>query len=423
MPKTYKVKRYRRIYRKNYSPLSIALRALCAVLIVGGLAFVGWSAYGPITDYLSGTLAASLHKNDVSSPPTESVAASSETQQPTQPAVVPETPKPVSEQEIRAIYLPISMLTNTANLDASLEKLQQAGFNALLFDIKEASGKVTFASKLPLVEQAKAQSDNALDLAAFCAKLKEKNIMPIGRFHAFRDPLAARVGEQGIRYMNSDMLWYDNEPESGGKPWLNPYDPDAREYLLGLIQEAAELGVQQIQLDSLHLPLAYMLEYASYGSNATTMTANQALASFVEEAKARVEEQKTEICVYIPGLAALGEQDTYFGGSPFALTDGAIVVGMMPAQFGDGYTSDQYTIKQPLQRPFETVDGFCKALSAQLSGKRVIAQIQGYTATGNLQNNKVYTEADLADQLRALEQNGITNYILYSPDGSYPRAS
>ena len=51
MPKAVKVKRYKNIYKRR-TPLSILLRIVCIVVVIGLLGFIGWSAYEPVRAYL-----------------------------------------------------------------------------------------------------------------------------------------------------------------------------------------------------------------------------------------------------------------------------------------------------------------------------------------------------------------------------------
>lgn len=50
------------------------------------------------------------------------------------------------------------------------------------------------------------------------------------------------------------MIWLDNEASKGGKPWLNPYSQTAQNYLLEVVKEVKNLGVDAILLDGVQFP-------------------------------------------------------------------------------------------------------------------------------------------------------------------------
>ena len=58
MAKKYKIKRYRRIYRSNRNSRMTAGGVILAALGLLAAAFIGWSVYGPVSDFISGRLSA-----------------------------------------------------------------------------------------------------------------------------------------------------------------------------------------------------------------------------------------------------------------------------------------------------------------------------------------------------------------------------
>lgn len=407
--KNYKVRRFGQIYPSHRSTPSIVLRTVLTVTIVCALGFVGWNAYGPVRDYFTGALAAAAHKQE----PAPAPASEPE------PEAPPPEPEPPAQP--RAIYFPGFMLSDPVLFDTALTRLEALDCNAVMFDLKDTSGTVLYQSASELVAGIDAQADNAYDLEAVCGRLTEQGLIPIGRISAFADPVAAvRMDDAGIKYMNTNMTWLDNSQENGGKGWLNPYSAAARSYLSALITEAASLGVKRIVLDQYSFPTGVGLEFANYGVNAASITQAAALAATMTALEQAAAKQDCVLSLYVSGLAALGEQNRYYGDqNPLGLS-AHITLGLMPAQFGDGYTAEGFALETPVQQPYETVNKLLEQLSPALSGKEVTAMVQGYTATGTLASNKVYKLADVEEQLRALEGKQIESYVIYSPDGNYP---
>lgn len=407
--KSYKVRRFGQIYPARHSTPSIVLRTVLTVTIVCALGFVGWNAYGPVRDYFTGALAAAAHKQETPAP---SAPAPEQT-------VPPPEPEPPAQP--RAVYLPAFILADPILFDTTLAGLTELDCNAVLFDLKDTSGTVLYQSGSELVERINAQADNAYDLEAICGRLTDQGLIPMGRLSAFADPVAAaRMDDAGIKYMNTNMTWLDNSQENGGKGWLNPYSEVARSYLSALISETASMGVKRIVLDQYSFPTGVGLEFANYGESAASIPEAAALAATMTVLERAAAEQDCVLSLYVSGPAALGGQNGYYGDqNPLALSNN-ITLGLMPAQFGDGYSSNDFTLETPVQLPYETVKKLLEQLAPALSGKEVTAMVQGYTATGTLANNKVYKLEDVEEQLRALTENNIESYIIYSPEGNYP---
>lgn len=426
MSKGYKIKRYKRIYQTRHSKSSVLVRSLGALFAVCVLGFIGWSAYNPIVEYLSALqfpqavpASANVEVPDSSAPEDTSLPAAQESSDSDKP---PQSEPAAQAAPIKAIYLPIPIISDQARLDETLSKLDRSEINAVLFDLKDTAGNLLYQSQLELVKQAESQAANAFDLSALCKKLESNHILPIGRLNVFRDPQAAsHLPEAAIKYMNSDFLWLDNAPNAGGKPWLNPYSELAQAYITDIATEASALGAKHILFDNLSFPSGYGQEYATYGSNAVNVTRSDVLSSFVDVLDTQIASLGGTAHIYISGPAALGAQNSYYGSNPLALANDNIILGVMPAQFGDLFTLESFSLNAPVLQPMETVDSLLKFLAPDLSGKKVTAMLQAYNAPYTVTNNKPYTAEDINAQIAALAANGIESYIIYSPDGKYPQ--
>ena len=156
--------------------------------------------------------------------------------QPEQPA---DEPEPVLPQYMRAAELPLSaVLDGTAG-----ERLEQAGADALVLEMKAPSGKLNFVSEEKLAKLAKANpSDPSVNEA-----LKEWNagdVYTIARVCCFRDDSLPYYCNR-VALRTTDGNWRDE----GGFRHLDPTDPEAQEYLVGLCAELAQLGFDEILLE------------------------------------------------------------------------------------------------------------------------------------------------------------------------------
>lgn len=420
MAKFQKVKRYKKIYRsasgsRRATPLGIA----GVLLGVVALAVLGWSLYDPIYNFLMGNIETapptSSASNPVSTPgDAPPPAGDGEGETPTQPA--PE------QRALQGVYMPVAILQNEPLRIAFLDGLAGTEINAVLFDLKDVGGNVTYQSTLPAAQQTGTVKAGNVPLATVLSELKARGLTPIGRIHAFKDPVApyALKGSE-VRYQSTEWTWLDNSREMGGKPWLNPFAQVAQDYILDLVEEAAAAGVTEIVLDSVHFPTGFSLDKANYGRTATPSERTAVLTQFVKTAQERAGGKGANLRLYLTVPAVLGTEGDRYGENPAAIPQGRVALGAMPSLFGNAFSSTDLVLENPVQTPYDTVKRSLDAATQKLTATpdRLVF-LQAYTATNvDPLHNKAYAQEDFKTQIQAAQDASIPNYILYNPTGTY----
>ena len=251
--------------------------------------------------------------------------------------------------------------------------------------------------------------------------MKNAGISPIGRIYAFQDPLAAAANlDAAVHYQDSEWAWLDNSASLGGQPWLNPVSDYAQQYIMDLAREAAAAGVQQIVLDAVTFPVGYSLEMASYGRTLSDAEKSQVLADFIAAVDEAVHQADGESAVYLSAPTLLTGSTDQYGSDPFLLTGSGVLLGVMPASFGSVFSSADLAMEAPVQQPYQTVSSALAALGSQLQTEEVSVLLQGYTSdTISALMNKTYTAADVEEQIRAAQEAGYEDYVIFSPSGDY----
>lgn len=412
MAKFKKVKRYKKIYRGSSSRRPTPVGVVATVLGVVALAVLGWSLYDPVYSFLMGNLQV---------PP----AASNS---PEDPVGTPEESLPMQEepaaaaQEVHGVFMPTAVLQNATQRKAFLDALTGTEINAVLFDLKEITGGVTYRSSLESVAKAKSQLPGAVDLGAVVSDLNARGLRSIGRIHAFKDAVGPfGLPESQVHYVGTEWTWLDNSKELGGKPWFNPFSPVAQGYILDLVGEAAERGVQELVIDSLHFPTGFSLDKAAYGQTAGQTERTAVLRDFMKTVQQRAKEHGASARAYLPIPAVLGSETEKYGADPNSIPSGQVALGAMPSLFGNAFSSNDLVMENPVTDPYDTVRRALATATHKLGGaSERLVFIQAYTATNvDPLHNKVYTLEDIQSQLKALNELGEKNYILYNPQGTY----
>lgn len=241
----------------------------------------------------------------------------------------PDTPKqPVStpdvSESIRAFYLPHSALV-AENLADTFTAANQAGFNAVVFDLKDAEGNLYYhfsASQAAKVNTFTADALTSDGLTALFSQMKDSGLQPIPRLYAFCDNLGAKaLADARITLAsNHSWGWYDADPNNGGRRWLNPYSDAAHAYIQALAEELKDKGAAAILLDGVQFP--HQLKDAYLGEDAATVTKDAALSAFVQETRTLLGED-CPLLLACTAESALGTNTQVYGGNP--LTFGAAV--------------------------------------------------------------------------------------------------
>ena len=324
MAKQKKIKRYterQRTFKARPRPL----RVILTVLLLAGLVGFGIFLYQPVKDFVSQTISPPplSEPEALPVPPQPSSAESSEPLPP---------PQPEAPDKIRALIMPGEAAANRDVWDAFIAQLPQS-INTVLVEIKDSDGFVSVKSSETDAAKWEAVTENPLDLKELADYLKERGYHLAVRLAAFSDPIAARaLREEGAVMYGDGLTWLDNSPERGGKQWLNPYAPRAREYLVSLGAEAAKAGAVLVLYDRFQFPYD-PTGTAIYGETGG-VTRHEMLAVFSNELRVALKPHGARASVYLPvGTLAQPEpnnNELYYGGSPLEFVPGEAALGMHP---------------------------------------------------------------------------------------------
>ena len=163
------------------------------------------------------------------------------------PSVEP-TPTPTPEP----VYEPIAAVTvTTAQLrdGSAAQAVAAAGGNALVVEMKGIKGRLAWQSETALAAALWANAADNLTAQAVGELAENSDLYLVARIQCFRDPLMAS-GWVGSLMTRGGNLWHDAQ----GVGWSSPASREAVDYLSALCLELAEMGFDEILLDSASYP-------------------------------------------------------------------------------------------------------------------------------------------------------------------------
>lgn len=357
-------------HKRNTKPLKVLGYGLAGiVLVAAGILVAKWAMNGGI-DVAPGSSSTSADSSVDRSETTQGSENANPTE-PTRPAV--EDPGQVTVKNLKAVYIPVSLLSDSSGLDALLDQAKAAGFNGVLFDLKDDRGCLQYVSS---VEQAEAvlkmqaskfsatPALTAETLTAAAKQIRDKGLVPVPRLYAFKDQVApyalasVKIGVQG----SPSTVWHDTSLSRGGKPWMNPCSSEAHRYMVSLASELKGLGFELLMVDGVQFPdREYSADYGS--SDLASQPRSQVLTAFIS---ALNEVMGDGLIAGAPALAVAGDATKPFGGNPLTFGSAAVAPAVYASQWSGALTVGSQTVEAPSSAPYETASLLLEQLHLRL---------------------------------------------------------
>lgn len=138
--------------------------------------------------------------------------------------------------------------------------IKKAGLNAAVIDLKDGAGRVTYDTKIPILQDQK--KPFITDLPGFLRALKDKGIYTIARITCFADPkLPLARPDLAILHSQRKTPWVS---WGTAGTWLDPYNEKNHDMIVELTKEAAAAGFDEVQLDYIRFPVDDGIKYAEF---------------------------------------------------------------------------------------------------------------------------------------------------------------
>ncbi|HEU5401295.1 MAG TPA: putative glycoside hydrolase [Terriglobales bacterium] len=165
-------------------------------------------------------------------------------------------PQPIVEKsvtvpkdfEVKAIYL-TGVMAGSENGLKIIERWKQAGGNAVVFDIKDSDGLLSFPFDNPLAPHSKHVPIR--NLPKFTRYLHSLGLHAIARIAIFRDEhIATQHPELAVKSRKTGQPWKEN----GKQVWTDPSHTEVQNYDIALAKYVADSGADEIQFDYVRFP-------------------------------------------------------------------------------------------------------------------------------------------------------------------------
>lgn len=312
-------------------------------------------------------------------------------------------------------------------LNELIQYVDETDLNAMVIDIKDDRGNVTYKPENQDSPYSNIGKDYIKNPVNMLKKLEDKKIYPIARVVVFKDTLLAKEKPQWS-FKDGDNVWKNGRGES----FVNPFMKDVWDYNVGIAIEAAKMGFKEIQFDYVRFPegfenkeddLKYDMGEYEDGKMTHTEKRVQAVTDFVAYAKKQLEPYGVEVSVDIFGYAATLPEAPGIGQNFSKISENVDVISSM---IYPSHWTSYFGIDKPDLKPYELVQEYAKLENKKLDELETPPTsrpwLQDFTASylgeGNYQK---YGKEQVEAQIKALNDNGIEEYLLWNAANRYTK--
>lgn len=298
--------------------------------------------------------------------------------------------------------------------------------NAMVIDVKDDFGNLTYRpdKSSPYYD---ISQQYIKDPRSMLRELEKKKIYPIARVVVFKDSVLANKKPEWS-FKDGDSVWKNGRGES----FVNPFVKEVWDYNVQIAIEAAKMGFQEIQFDYVRFPEGFenkdaTLKYSS-GDYTDAKQDNiqkrvTAVTDFVEYAREKLKPYGVKTSVDIFGYTATLPEAPGIGQNFTKISDNVDVISSM---IYPSHWTAYFGIEKPDLKPYELITEYAKLENKKLDElkTRPVSRpwLQDFTASWlGSGNYKKYGKEDVEAQIKALNDQGIKEYLLWNAGNNYTK--
>ncbi|OJY24551.1 MAG: hypothetical protein BGO98_16735 [Myxococcales bacterium 68-20] len=298
---------------------------------------------------------------------------------------------------------------------AFLDRVAAHGMNAIVLDVKDYDGPLTYPSKVPLAVEAGATQKPPMRSYARAVRFAhERGLRVIARVSCFNDQLMAKA-HPGMAIRGISGHVYRNG-------WLDPKNERAQAYAIDLVNEAIAAGADEIQLDYVRFPVIGM-KNIDFGLD-TRKNPNakvDVITRFVERVHSVTRAHGVPLSLDVFGVIAFGKKVDIqnLGQDPVELAKHSEFLSAMvyPSHYEEGFMG----LEQPGDHP-ELVGMGVKHMRAEMVERGLdldkVAKIRPWLQAMRHKSSN-YGPGYIQEEIRTGDKAGATGWLLWNPGQVY----
>jgi hypothetical protein len=331
---------------------------------------------------------------------------------------IPPPPAGEAPAVVRGVYMNGWVFASSRFFEL-VELADSTEINAFVIDVKDATGFLTYRSSVPTAEQIGANRRiRTRNAAERLALLEAHGIHPIARIVVARDALLARNKPNWAIRDSSGSLWYDGL----GEPWVDAFNDSVWRYAADLAAEAILTGFREVQFDYVRFPdePPRRLNRTVYPARRPGESRRAGIRRNVGLLRDGVAGLGVPFTLDVFGLTTSATGDMGIGQVWEDLASAADVI--LPMVYPSHYRRGAYGLRHPNAEPYTIVRRALEDAIQRSRGLPEPVRIRPYLQAFSIYRVR-YTAAEVRAQIQAVEDVGLTEWILWNARGVYPAAA
>ncbi len=324
--------------------------------------------------------------------------------------------------KVKGIYVSAYVAGTKARMDELIQLLDETELNAVVIDVKDDNGRVTFAMDSPQAQAIGACENYIPDIEELSRTLKEHGIYMIARIPAFRDPYLAEAKPEWCLKLADGSVFRDRNKLA----WVNPYKEEVWDYLVEIGKKAGEAGFDEIQFDYIRFCTEKGMDQVVFDPEETKGRSRQdIILEFVRYAYEELRKEGLFVSADVFGAVIGGGQDAETVGQEYSAM-AAELDYICPMIYPSHYADGNFGLEHPDTQPYETI---LAALGDSAEDLSTVWDVGGTTGTvrpwlqaftaSYLKTYIPYGPEQIRQQIQAVYDAGCEEWILWNASVRY----
>lgn len=315
-------------------------------------------------------------------------------------------------KEVKALYMTSWVGGSKKLRDNLVNIIDTTELNAVVLDIKDYTGMVSFDTDHPAVQEVHSIEERITDIKEFVAELHDKNIYVIGRISAFQDSHLVKIHPEYAVKTKAGAVWKDHK----GVSWLDAGAKPVWEYVAAIGDASYEVGFDELNFDYIRFPSDGNMEDIAYPFSQGKVKA-EVLKEFFAYLDTYFHAKNITISADLFGMTTSNNDDLGIG----QILENALVHFdfVAPMVYPSHYPKNFNGIASPAAKPYEIIQyamskGVSKAEMASTSPLKLRPWLQDFSIGG-----VTYTPEMVRAQIQATYDVGLTSWMMWNASNRY----
>lgn len=325
-------------------------------------------------------------------------------------------------KKIKGIYLPAYVVGKEERFNPIFENIKKSCINAIVVDVKDEIGRITFNMDNDFVKSKRTIEAQIKDIDAFVSLCRENDIYLIARISSFLDNYITKLDSSLAVHRKDGKYYRDNT----GYYWLNPFNEEVKKYLIEIGKGCAKAGFDEVQYDYFRFSADSGMRNVVFAEEETKGRSKiEVITELAQDIYQELIPENIFVSIDVFGAIMNSYKDQNSIGQEYT-TLLKNVDYLCPMVYPSHYANKTFGLDVPDLKPYDAVKGALDTSKNTIEKTRddilhygvIRPWLQGFTAN-YLVEYKTYDVAEYKEQIKAVEDAGIDEWLFWHPGGAY----